>query len=75
MGGGQSSYVSHQEYYVQNNRDIVKNQLKHFDRNYTKTQIDNKLRQHYAGTDNSYENYNSYINHDDWNFIKLHLNK
>jgi acylphosphatase len=63
MGSGQSLYVQKQEAFVRQNREAFKKELK----GYTRGQIDGKLRQLYAGTDNSKENARSYINSTTWN--------
>ena len=62
MGAGESVYVQKQEAFVRENREAFKKQLT----GYSRMQIDGKLRQLYAGTDNSRENQYSYINADKW---------
>jgi hypothetical protein len=66
MGAGESVYVQKQEAFVRENREAFKKQLT----GYSRMQIDGKLRQLYAGTDNSRENQYSYINADKWNKVK-----
>jgi hypothetical protein len=63
MGAGESVYVRNQEQFVRANRDIYKEVLS----GYSQAQIDGKLRQQYAGTDNHSRNEYSYINNRDWN--------
>ena len=48
MGSGQSAYVQKQEEFVRANRDNFKKELK----GYNTYQVEGKLRQLYAGTDN-----------------------
>jgi len=62
MGAGESVYVQKQEAFVRENRDNFKKQLPE----YSRGQIDGKLRQLYAGTDKTYENRFSYINEQKW---------
>jgi hypothetical protein len=62
MGAGESVYVQKQEAFVRENREKFKNQLPE----YSRTQIEGKLRQLYAGTDKSKENQYSYINAHNW---------
>lgn len=62
MGAGESVYVQKQEAFVRENREAFKKQLP----NYSNRQIEGKLRQLYAGTDNSRENQYSYICADNW---------
>ena len=62
MGAGESVYVQKQEAFVRENREAFKKQLS----GYSRGQIDGKLRQLYAGTDNSRENHYSYISPEKW---------
>ena len=62
MGSGQSAYVQKQEEFVRANRDNFKKELK----GYNTYQVEGKLRQLYAGTDNHKENKWSYISPDNW---------
>ncbi len=67
MGGGPSKYVENQERFVRDNYDNYKNEL---GSNYSRMQIQGKLRQLYANSDTSKENKNSYILDYKWNEIK-----
>lgn len=62
MGAGESVYVQKQEAFVRENRDNFKKHLPE----YSRGQIEGKLRQLYAGTDKSQENRYSYINEQNW---------
>ena len=66
MGSGESVYVQKQEAFVRENRETFKKQLS----GYSQRQIEGKLRQLYAGTDNSRENQYSYINEENWRKAK-----
>jgi hypothetical protein len=66
MGAGESVYVRNQEQFVRANRESFKKELK----GYTQLQIDGKLRQLYARTDDRRENEWSYTNPTDWNRAK-----
>lgn len=66
MGAGESVYVQNQEAFVRENRSKFKSQLT----GYTQMQIDGKLRQLYARTDNNRDNSGSYINDETWNRAK-----
>lgn len=71
MEFGDYSYLEKQEFFVMNNRDKLKEYLDENSRiTYNITQIDSKLRQYYAGTDNSERNRGTYINNNDWNNAK-----
>ena len=67
MGAGESVYVQKQEAFVRENREAFKKHLS----GYSHRQIEGKLRQLYAGTDNSKENQYSYINPENWKIAKL----
>jgi hypothetical protein len=64
MGAGESVYVQKQEAFVRENREAFKS---HFGDKYSRPQIEGKLRQMYAGTDQHKENKFSYINEHTWN--------
>jgi hypothetical protein len=66
MGAGESVYVQKQEAFVRENREAFKKHLS----GYSHRQIEGKLRQLYAGTDNSKENQYSYINAENWKKAK-----
>jgi hypothetical protein len=70
MGAGESVYVQKQEAFVRQNRDAFKKELT----GYSNRQIEGKLRQLYAKTDNSKENESSYINHNSWNNARKRVN-
>ena len=63
MGAGESVYVQKQEAFVRENRDKFRKELPE----YSRGQIEGKLRQMYAGTDNLKCNERSYINSNSWN--------
>ena len=67
MGGGDSKYIQDQERFVRENVEVYKNVLP---KHYSQSQINGKLRQLYANTDNSYDNKNSYISNYEWNKAK-----
>lgn len=66
MGGGDSKYVQAQEEFVRNNYDSYKKELP----NYSRLQIQGKLRQLYARSDEITENRFSYINETTWKNAK-----
>lgn len=69
MGGGESKYVQSQEKFVRENYNIYKEKLP----NYNRFQIEGKMRQLYAGTDERKENKYSYINYEEWKKTKQQL--
>jgi len=70
MGAGQSRYVEQQEQFVKNNYHKYKNELGN---NYSRPQVEGKLRQLYANSDTSRENRNSYILDYKWNEVKSRI--
>ena len=68
MGGGDSKYVREQEIFVKNNYEEFKNKLPE---RYCRRQIEGKLRQLYANSDNCKDNRGSYINEYEWGKVKL----
>lgn len=62
MGGGDSKYVQDQERFVRENYQAFKDKLPQ----YSQGQIKGKMRQMFAGSDESAENHRSYINHQTW---------
>lgn len=66
MGGGESKYVQAQEEFVRNNYNSYKKALPE----YSQLQIQGKLRQLYARSDEISENKFSYINETTWKNAK-----
>lgn len=69
MGGGDSKYVQAQEEFVRNNYNLYKKELP----NYSRLQIQGKLRQLYARSDEITENRFSYINEITWKNAKRNV--
>lgn len=69
MGGGDSKYVQAQEEFVRNNYNLYKKELP----DYSRLQIQGKLRQLYARSDEITENRFSYINEITWKNAKRNV--
>lgn len=69
MGGGDSKYVQAQEEFVRNNYNLYKKELP----DYSRLQIQGKLRQLYARSDEMTENRFSYINETMWKNAKRNV--
>lgn len=76
MGAGESVYVQKQEAFVRANRDEFLNKLNNNGGNYrySKLEVEGKLRQLYAGTDTQKKNEWTYINPQNWNYVKSNIN-
>jgi hypothetical protein len=71
MGSGPSKYVEDQERFVRDNYQKYKNEL---GSNYSRLQVQGKLRQLYARSDTINENKNSYILDYKWKEVKNKIN-